>query len=74
MLCILQKAVFSMIELINATKGVMPMAYKTFIRPVLEYASIVWSPNQKDLVAELERIQRLAVQFICSRYKKKSPK
>lgn len=44
-------------------------AYKSVVRPVLEYAAIVWSPYTKALIDELERVQRLAVRFICSDYK-----
>lgn len=65
-----KKLCFLRVKLRNATKDVKLMAYKTFIRPVLEYAAVVWSPHQKGLINELERIQRLAARFICSRYKK----
>lgn len=65
-----RKLCFLRVKLRNATKDVKLTAYKTFIRPVLEYASVVWSPHQEGLKAEVERIQRLAARFICSKYKK----
>lgn len=69
-----KKLCFLRVKLRNATKEVKLMAYKTFIRPVLEYACVVWRAHQKGPNAELERIQRLAARFICSRYKKKQKK
>lgn len=62
-LCFLRK------KLEGATPDVKLTAYKTFVRPVLEYASVVWSPHQNYLKKQLERIQRYAVRFICSRYR-----
>lgn len=39
-----------------------------FERPILEYASAVWSPPQQSPRDKLEKIQTLAVRLICSRY------
>lgn len=44
--------------------------YKTLIRPLLEYASEVWDPHVMYLERELERVQRLAVRFIFSSYRR----
>ena len=38
-------------------------AYKTVTRPILEYASQVWSPYTKSLSGQLETIQRRAVRW-----------
>jgi hypothetical protein len=37
---------------------VLVRAYTTFVRPVLEYASVVWSPHFIKDVRLLERVQR----------------
>lgn len=65
-----RKLRFLRAKLPNATKDVKLLAYKTFVRPVLEYACAAWSPHQKDLIDKLERIQRLSARFICSKYKR----
>lgn len=33
-------------------------AFTTYVRPILEYASIVWSPSQKLLIDRLENVQK----------------
>lgn len=65
-----QKLCFLRRKLTNATKELKLVAYKTFIRPVLEYANVVWSPHKKGLKKKVEKIQRLAARFICSRYRR----
>lgn len=40
------------------------VAYKTVVKPLLEYASQVWSPYNVYLKNNLERIQRNAVKWI----------
>ena len=37
---------------------VLRQAYVTFVRPVLEYASSVWSPHLKKLINAIERVQK----------------
>lgn len=66
-----QKLYFLRKKLEHATKDVKLIAYKTFIRPSLEYACVVWSPHQKVLKDKLERIQRMAARFISSRYRRR---
>ena len=47
------------------------LAYKTLVRPTAEYASSVWSPNQKDLKYQIERVQRRAARYVTRRYEQK---
>ena len=44
------------------------LAYKALIRPLLEYAATVWSPNQKVLIDSIERVQRRAARYVCNTY------
>ena len=39
-------------------------AYKTMIRPKLEYCSSVWDPHQRKYKDKLEMVQRRAAQFV----------
>lgn len=45
-----------------------PQETKLLIRPVLEYASIVWYPYKKGEIKEIESVQNKAIRFICHRY------
>ena len=43
--------------------------YKTFIRPVVEYASPVWDPvNNKSLQYRLEQVQRKSIRWSCNKW------
>lgn len=44
------------------------LMYKTLIRPVLDYASIVWCPYKKREIKQIESVQKKAIRFICRRY------
>ena len=42
------------------------MAYKTLVRPLVEYLSSVWSPYTKSNIARLEMVQRRAARWTLS--------
>lgn len=52
----------------KAPSAVKLTAYKTLVRPILEYGSIVWDPHQNYLRDKLERLQNRALRFIYSKY------
>ena len=43
-------------------------AYKTYVRPLLEYSSSVWDPWQKKYIEQLEMVQHRAVRYILNDY------
>ena len=45
-------------------------AYKTLVRPVLEYGGMVWDPYRLGQVEEMERVQRQAARRVTGRMKR----
>lgn len=64
----LRKLGFLRHKLRNSPSKVKLMCYLSYIRPKLEYASIVWDPHTKYNITKLERIQRKSIRFIYSKY------
>ena len=52
--------------------SIKEQAYKTYIRPTLEYASSVWDPHTKDLISHIEMVQRRAARFVKADYSQQS--
>ena len=48
--------------------GIREAAYKTTVRPQVEYASSVWSPYTKKDIHKVEMVQRRATRWILSSY------
>jgi hypothetical protein len=44
--------------------------YTTLIRPILEYASSIWSPSKKDSINKVEAVQRRAARFATGDYQR----
>lgn len=64
----LKKLAFLKRKLRRTSSTVKLTAYKTLVRPKLEYADLIWSPHQKYLIGKLERVQNLALRFIYTTY------
>ena len=48
--------------------GIREAAFKTIVRPHLEYASTVWSPHTKQDIKKIEMVQRRAVRWSLNSY------
>ena len=48
----------------HCSPDVKNRCYKIFIRPILEYASIIWSPYYNKYVNKLEAVQRRMARFV----------
>lgn len=57
----------------NCPKSIRSQAFTTLVRPVLEYASVVWDPYQQQLISRLENVQRQAARFATGDYTTRDP-
>lgn len=53
-------------NLSNAPRKVKIQAYKSIVRPHLEYCSSTWDPHTKRNINKIEMVQRRAARFICN--------
>ena len=44
------------------------MAYRTMVRPVLEYAACAWDPYNAEQIQRLEAVQKKAARFVTGQY------
>ena len=56
-----------------APRSTKEVAYKTLVRPKLEYAApMIWSPYSKLQINQIEKVQRTAACWTCSRWRNTS--
>ena len=53
----------------HCLRSIKDMAYKTILRPKLEYASAVWDLFTEDNICKLEAVLRRAARFVCNSYR-----
>lgn len=54
----------------HASPEIKCLAYKALVRPIMEYAKVVWDPYTTSNRTKLDRIQRLASRFIFNKYQR----
>jgi hypothetical protein len=52
--------------------NIKAQSYRTFVRPTLEYASMVWDPHTQQNIKKLEAVQRRSARFVCNVYNRTS--
>jgi Reverse transcriptase (RNA-dependent DNA polymerase)/Endonuclease-reverse transcriptase len=58
------------LALARSTQKVKETAYKSIVRPLVEYSSSVWDPYYANQIDSVEMIQRKAARFCLNRYQK----
>ena len=59
------KALYSILKCFDfSSLSIKTMLYKTFVRPQLEYCSIVWAPIKLNSIVKLKKVQRTATKMI----------
>ena len=53
-------------------KHIKSNAYKTLVRPQIEYASTVWDPFTQENQNKIEMVQRRAARFVCNNYSREA--
>ena len=59
-------------EILSAPQAAKVTAYKTFVRPIVEYAATTWAPSSDKNTDKIEMVQRRAARFVTNDYSRKS--
>jgi ribonucleases P/MRP protein subunit RPP40 len=62
---------FVMRNIRGSSSTVKEMAYKSLVRPILEYACASWDPHEQCLIDMVEKVQRRAARKVLGKYGKR---
>ena len=65
------RSIYRHTSLSSTSAQTIERAYKTYVRPILEYASTVWDPHTIELTNQLEMVQRRAARFVTADYRRR---
>ena len=57
----------------GCTQKVKQQTFTTMVRPTLEYAFTCWDSHSKDLIEDIEQVQKRAARFVYNTYRSKEP-
>ena len=63
---------FIMRNFYSCPKHVKESAYKTLVRPLLEYSSAAWDPYTNNLTNQIEKVQKRAARFVSNDFTSRS--
>ena len=63
---------FGEICLSYCSRDLKVKCYQTYIRPIIEYAAVVWSPHTQSDINTVEMLQRIAARFVFNNFSRSS--
>ena len=53
-------------------RNIKELGYRSLVRPIIEYSSVVWDPHTRVATNRIEMVQRKAARFVCNDFSRHS--